>query len=71
MDDHIPSEDYVFYDRENPPMKVGTIYPSMDEFRAALRQHGIMGQFELGTQKSCKDLFRGLSMVYCSKADAR
>ena len=61
VDDHISSEDYVFYDRENPPIKVGTIYPSMDEFRAAVRQHGIMGQFELGTQKSCKDLFRG----YC------
>ena len=27
-----PGEDSMFYDRENPPMKVGTIYPSMDEF---------------------------------------
>jgi len=34
IDDHIPGEDSVFYDKENPPMKVGTIYASMDEFRA-------------------------------------
>ena len=61
VDDHILGKDSVFYDRENPPMKVGIKYPSIDEFRAAVRQHGIMGQFELGTQKSCKDLFRG----YC------
>ena len=32
VDDHIPGEDSVFYDRENPPMKVGIKYPSMDEF---------------------------------------
>lgn len=59
--DHVPGEDSVFYDKEDPPMKVGTIYASMDEFRAAVRQHGIKEQFELGTQKSCKELFRG----YC------
>jgi len=61
VDDHVPSEDYVLYDRENPPMKVGTIYASMNEFRSAVRQHAIMGQFDLGTEKSCTTLFRG----YC------
>ena len=40
-------------------MKAGTIYASMNEFRAAVRQHAIKGQFELATEKSCKDLFRG------------
>ncbi|CAO2204399.1 unnamed protein product [Urochloa humidicola] len=65
VDDYIPGEQTVIYDREDPPMEVGTIYASMNEFRAAVRQHAIKEQFELGTQKSCKDLFRG----YC-KADS-
>jgi hypothetical protein len=64
VDDHVPSEDSVLYDRENPPMEEGTIYASMPEFRAAVRHHAIMNQFELGTEKSCKSVFRG----YC-KAD--
>ena len=59
VDDRIPGEDSVFHDREDPPMKVGTIYASMDEFMATVRQHAIKGQFELATDKSCKELFRG------------
>jgi hypothetical protein len=59
VDDRIPGEDSVLYDREDPPMKVGTIYANMNEFRAAVRHHAIKGQFELATEKSCKDLFRG------------
>ena len=42
-------------------LDVGTVYPCMKEFRAAVRQHAIKEQFELGTEKSCKKLFRG----YC------
>ena len=38
IDDHIPGEDYVFYDKENPPMKVGTIYASMIEFMSSDQQ---------------------------------
>ena len=61
VDDHIPGEEAAFYDREDPPMDVGTLYPSMEEFRAPVRQHAIKGQFELGTEKSYQTLFRG----YC------
>jgi hypothetical protein len=43
--DNVPGEDSVIYDKEDPPMKVGTIYSSMNEFRAAVRQHAIKGQF--------------------------
>jgi hypothetical protein len=43
--DNVPGEHSVFYDKEDPPMEVGTIYSSMDEFRAAVRQHAIKGQF--------------------------
>ncbi|WVZ92106.1 hypothetical protein U9M48_038195 [Paspalum notatum var. saurae] len=59
VDDEIPGERSVFYDKEDPPMIVGSIYPSTDEFRAALKQHAIKGQFEVGTEKSCKNRFRG------------
>jgi len=65
--DLIPGEEAVVYDRENPPMKVGTIYASMPEFRAAVKQHAIKGQFELGTEKSCKDLYRG----YCKASSCK
>ena len=64
VDDIIPGEGSVVYDMEDPPMKVGTIYACMNEFRAAMRQHAIVGQFELGTEKSCNDKFRG----YCKAA---
>jgi len=46
---------------ENPPIKVGSTYASMSEFRGAVRQHAIKEQFELGTEKSCTERFRG----YC------
>ena len=35
VDDCIPGEDSIFYDKENPPMKVGTIYASMIEFMSS------------------------------------
>lgn len=60
--DTIPGEDSAFYDMEDPPMEVGTRYASMGEFRAALRIHAINRQFQLGTEKSCKERFRG----YCA-----
>jgi len=50
----IPGEEAVVYDREDPPMYVGTIYTTIHEFRAAGKQHAIKEQFELGTEKSCK-----------------
>ena len=55
----IYGEDSVLYDKEDPPMKDGTIYASMNAFRDVVQQHAIKGQFELATEKSCKDLFRG------------
>ena len=64
LDDRVSGEVSDVYDMEDPPMEVGTIYASMNEFRAAVRQHAIKGQFQLGTEKSCKDNFRG----YCKAA---
>ena len=42
------------WDGDNPDMAVGTVYPSMVEFRLAVRRHAIVEEFELGTEKSDK-----------------
>ena len=52
--DHVPGEDSIFYDKEDPPIEVGTIYSSMDEFRAAVRQHAIKGNFSLQQRNLAK-----------------
>ena len=59
IDDHIPNEETVFHDMEDPPMDVGTIYANMNDFRRAVKQHAIKTQFELVTEKSNPNLFRG------------
>lgn len=57
-----PHESSRTWDVEDPDMDVGTIYPSMDDFRMAVKQHAIVNEFELGTEKSDRSRFRG----YCS-----
>jgi hypothetical protein len=37
----------VDYDKNDPPMAVGTIYPNMKEFKVALSQHAIKHDFYL------------------------
>ena len=59
VDDNAEFEPLYFYDRDNPDMSVGQIYPSMPEFRMAVKQHSIVKEFELGTEKSDKKRFRG------------
>ncbi|GJM93607.1 hypothetical protein PR202_ga10175 [Eleusine coracana subsp. coracana] len=59
VNDVIPGEAVMHFDRENPPMTIGSTYPSMDDFRMMVRQHAIKGEFELGTEKSEPDRFRG------------
>ncbi|XP_041995668.1 uncharacterized protein LOC121745779 [Salvia splendens] len=63
VDDSIPNEENVFYDMDDPPMDVGTIYTNMNDFRKAVKQHAIKTQFELGTEKSNPNLFRGFCKV--------
>jgi len=43
VDDLIPVDDVIGYDKEDPPMDVGTIYPCMNEFRVAVRHNAIKG----------------------------
>ena len=48
----------ISYDKNNPPMDVGTIYPTMEEFKMALRQYAINNEFDLVTGKSDKMRYR-------------
>jgi hypothetical protein len=42
----------VEYDKEDPPMTVGSMYPNMAEFKLALSQHAIKNEFEYNTERS-------------------
>nr|XP_034569455.1 uncharacterized protein LOC117833969 [Setaria viridis] len=59
ISDAIADEVVITYDKDHPKMDLGTMYPSMDEFRLAVRQFAINEEFELGTEKSSKERFRG------------
>jgi hypothetical protein len=59
VDDNDPAEPMQDWDRDNPDMSVGTIYPNMIEFRLAVRQHAILKEFELVTEKSDRIRFGG------------
>lgn len=59
VDDFAQEEPLFDWDRDNPDMSVGTCYPSMKDFRLAVKQHAIKGQFELITPHSDMKRFRG------------
>ena len=52
VDDNVPEEPMFQWNRDNPDMSVGVCYPSMDDFRLAVRQHAIVKEFELATAHS-------------------
>ena len=41
VDDHVGEEPMFDWDRDNLDMYIGVSYPSMDDFRLAVRQHAI------------------------------
>jgi hypothetical protein len=61
---HLPEERKMF-DRNNPIMKPGSLYPTMKEFRLAMRQYVIDKEFELGIEATDKKRYRG----YCRGGD--
>lgn len=62
-EDPLPPVPIVAYDREDPPMSVGSIYPNIQEFKLALSQHAIKNEFEYNTKKSDPGRMR----AYCSR----
>jgi hypothetical protein len=51
VDDKAPNEPLIVWDERHPHMDVGTPYPNMVEFRKAIKQFAINGEFEYGTKK--------------------
>ncbi|KAF0911781.1 hypothetical protein E2562_012282, partial [Oryza meyeriana var. granulata] len=49
MPEHLP---IAAYDKDDPPMKVGSIYPNINEFRLAIAQHVIKKEFEFNIIRS-------------------
>lgn len=59
VDDDVPGETVVVHDPNKPCMDIGTVYPSMAEFRLAIIQFAINEEFELKTVKSDPSRFIG------------
>ncbi|WVZ52071.1 hypothetical protein U9M48_003164 [Paspalum notatum var. saurae] len=51
------------YDKEDPPMSVGSTYRNMEEFKLALAQHAVKNKFEYMIEKSEPSRFR----AYCAR----
>jgi hypothetical protein len=63
--DDVPGEVVISYDKNNPCMVIGTQYPTMKEFKLAVRQYTIKKEFHLGVEKSGKKRYR----AYCKSGD--
>jgi hypothetical protein len=50
------------YDKDDPPMAVGTLYSNMDAFKLALASHATKHEFQYNIEASDKSRYR----VYCS-----
>jgi hypothetical protein len=53
--DHIQDERVVVYDKDNPELKLEARFPSMDEFRLAVRRYAIKAEFELFVFKTNRE----------------
>ena len=63
VNDRLPSDMHqVAYNKDDPPMEVGSIYPNMSEFKLALATHAIKKEFEYNIEKSEPGRYR----AYCA-----
>lgn len=59
VDDHIPEASNIAYDRDHPSMYKGAMFPTMKDFRMAVRQFAINAEFDLATSKAEKKRWMG------------
>jgi hypothetical protein len=59
VDDNMPEELNISYDIDNPTIEIGTIFPSMSDFRMSIRQFAINEEFDLGTKKADRTRWSG------------
>jgi hypothetical protein len=64
-DDDIPDERSIVYDPDNLEFKLGVLFPSMADFRLAVRQYVINEEFELHVGETDKNRYDG----YCKGAN--
>jgi hypothetical protein len=57
IDDAHDNELINLYDKENPVIEVGRIFPSMDEFRMCFRTYAVRHEFETETKWTDKKKF--------------
>ena len=62
--DAVPGEIIISYDKNNPSMEVGTQYPTMEEFKLAVRTYAIKKEFHLGVEKSTTKKYRAFLQVW-------
>ncbi|VAI42917.1 unnamed protein product [Triticum turgidum subsp. durum] len=60
VDDKIAQEEEIAYDKENPRMYVGALFPSMEEFRMAIKQYAINNEIDIWGYKTDKKRYLGL-----------
>ena len=61
--DTLPSHIFeVAYNKDDPPIEVGSIYPNMFEFKLALATHAIKNEFDYNIEKSEPGKYR----AYCT-----
>ena len=65
FEDYLPNEKRVMYDKMNPSMQPGSLFPNMKEFRIAMRQYAIKHEFELGIEVTSTTRYVG----YCKGDD--
>lgn len=58
VDDCADVKPNIVYDKENPRIKVNECFPTMEDFRMALRQHGINKGFQVHKVKTDKTRYR-------------
>jgi hypothetical protein len=63
VDDRVPVEEEIFYDKENPSMYLGALFPSMEDFRMAIKQYAIKKEIEIWGSKSDKTRYLGQCMA--------
>jgi hypothetical protein len=49
----------LMFDRNSPVIKPGNFYPSIKEFRLAMRQYSIDKEFKLGVEATDRMRYRG------------
>ena len=59
VDDSVPVEEEILYDKENPSMYLGALFPSMEDFRMAIKQYAIKREIEIWGSKSDKRRYLG------------